>query len=247
MILTCPNCQVRYILPAASLAPDGRRVKCTKCDETWFQDPDLEELEEENVGHGAPEEEYDSQGSEDDIPHVIRPAAEGAGVPALSEGQEEGVFSKRNLAAYGVGAGVFALIFAFLLSTPKTLTDLWLPIAGFYQALGYETDLPAEGLVFDRVEVTLDKQKEGSSLVISGQIINLTGQKRVVPLIEAVAFDNSGAQLSQWYIKPRQETMSAQETMDFSTSFQEMKEGANELRLRFVLEARNAAEDGGSN
>ncbi|MBI1363544.1 MAG: hypothetical protein GC134_06130 [Proteobacteria bacterium] len=36
MILTCPACQTRYMVPATSLR-DGRLVRCTRCSHEWFQ------------------------------------------------------------------------------------------------------------------------------------------------------------------------------------------------------------------
>ena len=51
MILTCPKCETRFALPAQALAPAGKNVKCSNCGNTWFQEPDTDELIEdlENV------------------------------------------------------------------------------------------------------------------------------------------------------------------------------------------------------
>jgi predicted Zn finger-like uncharacterized protein len=46
MILTCPQCAIRYLLPAIALSPEGRHVKCSECDEIWFEMPDARELAE---------------------------------------------------------------------------------------------------------------------------------------------------------------------------------------------------------
>ncbi len=39
MILGCPECHTRFAIDAQALRPDGRRVKCGKCDHIWFEEP----------------------------------------------------------------------------------------------------------------------------------------------------------------------------------------------------------------
>ncbi|MCB1556846.1 MAG: zinc-ribbon domain-containing protein [Alphaproteobacteria bacterium] len=45
MILTCEKCSTRYLLSAAALGTDGRRVRCTMCRHEWFQSPDSDDLD----------------------------------------------------------------------------------------------------------------------------------------------------------------------------------------------------------
>lgn len=40
MILVCPSCTARYLIPSKSLGGEGREVRCAKCDHEWFQGPD---------------------------------------------------------------------------------------------------------------------------------------------------------------------------------------------------------------
>lgn len=43
MMLTCPNCAARYLLAPAALGPQGRDVRCAKCDHEWFAEVEIEE------------------------------------------------------------------------------------------------------------------------------------------------------------------------------------------------------------
>ena len=45
MLLTCSSCNSRYLINSADLQPNGRTVRCAKCYNEWFQEPNLVEEE----------------------------------------------------------------------------------------------------------------------------------------------------------------------------------------------------------
>ncbi len=47
MIISCPACGTRYVVPETAIGGDGRTVRCAKCKHSWFQEPDLLDLTEQ--------------------------------------------------------------------------------------------------------------------------------------------------------------------------------------------------------
>lgn len=56
MIISCPACATRYVVPDKAIGPEGRTVRCAQCRTSWFQEPTEEALK----GQSRPETRADA-------------------------------------------------------------------------------------------------------------------------------------------------------------------------------------------
>ena len=222
MILSCPNCTTRYLLPALALAPDGHDVKCSNCEEVWHEMPDPEELAAEQ----QPE----------DIPDSVKPIPEGSSVPALPE--EDSDAPSKALASYGAAGFVFLLIFALLFVFHQPVARAWPPAHYLFGMLGIEPSLPGEGLVFDKIKASFAHGK----VTIEGNIVNLSSEAQTIPVIKASLRKGEGEPLDHWFITQPQKTLASGESVSFLAVHEGAVEGdaAKEVNVRFVLKGTSA-------
>ncbi|MCB2059146.1 MAG: zinc-ribbon domain-containing protein [Novosphingobium sp.] len=80
MIITCPACATRYVVPDSAIGVDGRTVRCAKCRHSWFQEG--AELPQRPPAAPAPRPEP-APAPQETVPVPQRPAPQD--VPASTE------------------------------------------------------------------------------------------------------------------------------------------------------------------
>lgn len=237
MILTCPNCESRFTLASQILAPEGKRVKCSSCEETWFELPDpdelLEELEKEETGEVPPLEDIP-----EDIPESVKPIPEGSSVPAIADDSpEEAPKEKTNPVVLLLSAILIFLILATPLIVLKgTIMKAWPESIAFYSKLGMTGALPGEGVVFDQMRAEINDGK----FVLTGQMINLTSHDSALPLIEVTLKGEDTHDISHHYIKLPKDILSGEETLPIKAEYEVEDAGkVFDASIRFVLKAKH--------
>lgn len=55
MIISCPACTTRYVVPDSAIGVEGRTVRCAKCQHSWYQEgPELAIPAQASGSHAAP-------------------------------------------------------------------------------------------------------------------------------------------------------------------------------------------------
>lgn len=252
MILTCPQCTMRYLLPATVLAPDGRNVKCSNCTEVWFEEPDYDELAEIEANKAADqadsEQDQDIAPEFDDIPEGVKPDIELDFVDREEEqakqvDDEEGDSDALNLKPY-IGSAiaasaVFFVILGGLITMKPTMVNAWPASAALYQMMGFEIAVPGEGLVFDRIKIESNGEIDGGEdFILSGQVINLTTHDQHLPMIEANLRDEKGDVVETWYVDMPEDIVPAESDLKFMQNYKASQSDTSELYLRFALKKK---------
>lgn len=254
MIVTCPECEARFLLPAQSLGAEGRKVKCSSCGHIWFQKADEEEIAEFGGETETTEKPAGNDSVQiDDVPDAVRPVAddEGSRMPVIrdDDSSKSGGSLMPALVGYACAAMVFLLIAFVLVLAKRQVLQIWPASAAIYQLAGIEVPVPGEGLVFDKVTLTAEDGDGGTVYTVRGQIINLKPYTERVPMIEAELLDADNTVVDRWNIESPVLSLAAESAETFEALYISKTQNAEQLRLGFVPAgqkkfSRNDEEDG---
>lgn len=204
MIIVCPKCSTRYMIPDGSIAESGRKVRCNSCGEVWTQMPTdeveadlpVEVIDETNVDIDdviaddftldvpEDEDEEDSDIEVSDIPDSIKP-------DSFSHNIEQVETSKRTWKDHvsGVAVAVVVLFFGtiiFLSSAESTILK-HPSLRPVFAALNKDPYGMVEDVIFDHVQV--EYMNDTHAFEVTGAIINLKTPKIILPLAKVTFSD----------------------------------------------------------
>ncbi|MEG3084153.1 MJ0042-type zinc finger domain-containing protein [Sphingomonas sp. PB2P12] len=257
MILQCPECSTRYLVPDSAIGTDGRTVRCANCKHSWFQTPaapadlviDLPEptpLPPEPAPLAPLPRAPIADASARFAPLAAAPVA-AAPAPAPTEAEpafvaptysaiaEQPPFrprrnTTRRWTIVAVIAGLLMLVAAaaiVYLGAPGVAAKLGIGVATDESPLRLR-DNPIERRELDN----------GSELfAVSGQVTNPSDQRQRVPDIRAELRDAQGRLVYSWTITPQQRTLAPGGAIDFNSATLNVPANSKRLELSFVGEA----------
>lgn len=253
MILECPECRTRYMVPDSAIGADGRTVRCANCRHSWFQQAAVLDLQPPlaappspptmpvvAVPPPAPVDAVEEQKpGPSPAPPVVAP-------PAFSVADHEDplprppIRARRNPArrwtALAVAAGLLMLAGAAAI--------LWSGAPGLAHRLGLAVGPTESPLRLRDNPIERRELENGSELfAVSGQVINPSAEQQRVPDILAALRDAQGRLVYSWTITPARRTLPPGGAIEFNSAKLDVPSNSRQLELTFAGEG--GAGDGG--
>ena len=231
MILTCPQCATRYQTDAALFPADGRKVRCGKCGHVWHQEAPEPEAEIGTSGT-APARPAAS------VPETIAPGnadrgAEAAAAELATAPPSAGLGERLATAIGWLGlAAILALIAWSTVAYREAIASAWPQSSAFYDAIGLPVN--ASGIAITNVKSSHDVANGQLVLIVSGDLVNITGRAIHVPVMRVTLSDRSERQLDGWDFSAGAKMLQPGQKVVFTTRHANPPASTQNLKVMFA-------------
>jgi predicted Zn finger-like uncharacterized protein len=220
MILSCPACATRYVVDPSSLGAEGRRVRCAKCAETWYQElPAADATGPAALPVTAPAMIGGGTASSFDEPmpsfFTEQPRPSRSNLPAIAK-------PKRQVSALVLGWVGLAVFMVLVLAGgwyfAPTIISHWPASARLYSAFGMTNRAPDYGLELRGTNSARGVEDGVATVIVTGEIANILDIARPVPKLRLSLRNAKGEILKSVDFPPPQAELKPGESVPYQAS-----------------------------
>jgi predicted Zn finger-like uncharacterized protein len=234
MIVVCPSCATRYRLPAGTIGPAGRKVRCRNCQHQWQVTDD---------GSAGPETDDTEPGSEPTPPAapvpevpVTAPAAppevSHAPLPPVRPAAPARGDRLAGLVAWA-GLALLVLLVAALYVGRERVAELAPWTAPIYRDFGLAV---GSGHGVELREHSSERRPSGGQFVLTvrGTLANVSGEPRPVGRLRIMLLDEKGGEVAVGLFDPAERELAAGASTSFEAEFRDPPATARSYRIAFA-------------